>query len=148
MNRIALLLAAVAGTGQERQSAVNPTAELTQVTEAWNRAWLKKDIAAAERLMARDYVYIAPSGQLFGRDRVLNILRSPSYQLDSGTRTEIEVKPIDDRAAILINRWRGNGTFEGQRFTDDHRCSIIYTRILDTWQIVLEQCSRNTAKDP
>jgi len=51
-------------------------------------AWLEKDVALVEKLMADEYVYIAPNGQLLNRQAILKIIQSASYQLDNGTRTE------------------------------------------------------------
>jgi hypothetical protein len=42
----------------------NMTADLQHLNEIWNQAWLDKDAAVIERLMADDYLYIAPNGPL------------------------------------------------------------------------------------
>jgi hypothetical protein len=75
-------------------------AELERLNERWNRAWLERDDAVVDRLMAADYVYVAPNGQVVDRSTILEIIRSPSYQLSHGTRTEVTVRPIGDDAAM------------------------------------------------
>ena len=115
--------------------------ELERLNNTWNKAWLEKDVATVEKLMASEYAYIAPNGQVLDRDAILQIIRSPSYKLDSGTRTEVVVKPLGLDAATLIHRWQGTGTFDGKSFTDDHRCTMVVVRRGDRWQVVLEQCS-------
>ena len=39
------------------------TADLEQLNQTWNRAWLERDATLVEKLMADDYLYIAPNGQ-------------------------------------------------------------------------------------
>lgn len=115
--------------------------ELERLNQVWNRAWLDKDVATVERLMSPEYVYIAPNGQLVDRETILGVIRSPSYQLSRGTRTEARITPLGPDAAALVHRWQGAGTFEGNSFTDDHRCTMICVRREKEWLVVLEQCS-------
>jgi uncharacterized protein (TIGR02246 family) len=115
--------------------------ELEHLNERWNRAWLEKDDATVGTLMAADYVYVAPNGQVVDRATILGIIRSPSYQLVHGNRTEITVRLIGEGAAIVRHRWQGAGTYEGVSFEDDHRCTMICARRDGAWEIVLEHCT-------
>jgi hypothetical protein len=72
-----------------------------------------------ERLMADDYPYVAPSGLLLDRPAILAIIRSPSYRLDHGIRTEVVVRAVGCDAAVVRHRYQGAGSFEGTSFTDD-----------------------------
>ena len=103
-------------------------AELQRLNETWNRAWLEKDAATVERLMAQDYVYVAPDGQTLDRSAILAIIRSPSYRLDRWTRTEVVVRPIGSDAAVIRHRGQGQGSFEGTAFKHDHRLVMICAR--------------------
>ena len=55
--------------------------DLQRLSEAWNRAWLEKDAATVEKMMADEYVFVAPNGQLSGRETILKTIRSTSYRL-------------------------------------------------------------------
>jgi len=61
--------------------------EVQGLAELWFQAWLDKDAATVERLMADDYLYIAPSGVVLDRQAILAIIRSPSYRLEQGKRS-------------------------------------------------------------
>jgi hypothetical protein len=117
--------------------------ELEALNETWFQAWLHKDSATVERLMADDYVYIAPSGQTLDREAILEIIRSPTYRLDHGSRSEVVVRPVGTEAAVIRHRWQGAGSYEGTAFEDDHRCVMVCARVASTWQVVLEQCTAN-----
>ena len=115
--------------------------ELHGLSERWFRAWLEKDAATVERLMADDYLYVAPGGLLLDRPAILAIIRSPSYRLDHGTRTEVVVRAVGRDAAVVRHRYQGAGSFEGTSFTDDHRCVMVWEKHAGEWRLVMEQCS-------
>ena len=115
--------------------------ELHGLSERWFQAWLEKDAATVERLTAEDYLYIAPSGLVLDRQAILAIVRSPSYRLDQGTRTEVVVRAMGPEAAVVRHRYQGAGSFEGTSFTDDHRCIMVWEKHAGQWRLVMEQCS-------
>ena len=115
--------------------------ELQDLSERWFQAWLEKDAATVERLVAEDYVYVAPSGLILDRQAILAIIRSPSYRLDRGTRTEVVVRALGPEAAVVRHRYQGTGSFEGTSFTDDHRCVMVWEKHAGQWRLVMEQCS-------
>ena len=115
--------------------------ELHGLSERWFQAWLEKDAATVERMVAEDYVYVAPSGLILDRKAILAIIRSPSYRLDRGTRTEVVVRALGPEAAVVRHRYQGTGSFEGTSFTDDHRCVMVWEKHAGQWRLVMEQCS-------
>ena len=117
--------------------------ELEQLNQRWNRAWLEKDAATVERLMADDYVYVAPTGQVLDREAILRIIRSPGYRLHHWSRTDVVVRMLGDGAAVIRHRGQGEGEFEGKPFKEDHACVTVCARDRGEWQIVMEQCTAN-----
>src|SRR5688500_11143628 len=90
-------------------------------SHAWINAWLAKDATTIETMMAPEYTYVAPNGQVLDRDRILGIVRAPSYRLDRATSSEVRITRLKDSATVL-RRMQGSGSYDGQAFTDDHRC--------------------------
>ena len=115
--------------------------EVQGLAERWFQAWLDKDAATVERLMAEDYLYIGPSGLTLDRQAILAVIRSPSYRLDHGTRTEVVVRALGQDAAVVRHRYQGAGSFEGTSFTDDQRCVMVWEKQAGEWRLVMEQCS-------
>ncbi len=140
-----LLLMLVGLTSSSGPSAEgsNVTADLEHLNEIWNRAWLERDIALVEKLMADDYVYIAPNGKLLDRAAILNIIKSPGYRLDNSARTPVLIKPVGTDAAVMVFHSQAAGTFEGKSFKDDHKCTMLCVRRDSAWRVLLEQCSPN-----
>ena len=117
--------------------------DLERLNRTWERAWLDKDAALVDKLMADEYLYIAPNGQLLDRQAILKIIRSPSYHLDNSTRTEVIIKPVGEDAAVVVHRSQAEGGFDGKSFKDDHRCTMLCVRRDGEWRVILEQCSPN-----
>jgi ketosteroid isomerase-like protein len=115
--------------------------ELQGLSELWFQACLEKDAATVERLMAEDYLYLGPSGLVLERQAILAIIRSPSYRLDQGTRTEVVVRAVGQDAAVVRHCYQGAGSFEGTAFTDDHQCVMLWEKHVGGWRLVMEQCS-------
>ena len=118
-------------------------ADLERLSETWNQAWLVKDAAVVEKMMADDYVYIGPNGQLLDRQTLLRVIRSESYRLDRSTCTEVIIKPVGNDSAAVVFRSRAEGVYDGKSFNDDHRCTSLCARRGGEWQIVLQHCSPN-----
>ena len=115
--------------------------ELLELSERWFAAWLAKDAATVNELAAEDYLYVGPGGLSFDRGAILGVIRSPTYRLDQGTRTEVVIRGVGKEAALVRHRWQGAGSFEGASFTDDSRCVMVWERQGDPWRLVMEQCS-------
>ena len=115
--------------------------ELHGLSERWIQAWFEKDAATVERLMAEDYLYVAPNGLTLDRQAILAIIRSPSYRLDHGTHSEVVVRALGQEAAVVRHRWQGAGSYEGRPFTDDQRGVRVWERQAGAWRVVMEQCS-------
>jgi len=118
-----------------------PGSELERLNQAWLEAWLAKDAAAIEAMMAPEYVYIAPNGRVMDRERILAIVRSPTYRLDRATGSEVHITRFED-SAIILRRSQSSGSYDGQAFTEDHRCSSVWLRRRGAWQLAWEHCSQ------
>jgi uncharacterized protein (TIGR02246 family) len=117
------------------------TSELHNLSGRWFQAWLEKDAATVERLAAEDYLYVSPNGSKLDRRAILAIIRSPSYRLNRGTRTEIVVRAVGHDAAVVRHHYQGAGSFEGASFTDDQQCVMVWENQAGQWRLVMEQCS-------
>lgn len=118
--------------------------DLEHLNEIWNQAWLEQDVALVEELMAEDYLYIGPNGMLLDRKAILNIIQSPSYRLDSSTRTPVVIKSAGEDAGVMVFHSQAAGSFEGKSFIDNHKCSMLCVRRGGEWRVLLEQCSPNS----
>lgn len=115
--------------------------ELEKLNDAWIRAWFEKNAAVVDELMTPDYEYVGPDGRVMDRAEILRIIRSPGYELKSGSRTEVTLVEVAAGVVLVKDRWQGVGTYEGKSFTDDHRCTRLWVRRGGKWLVAHEQCS-------
>ena len=116
----------------------NDPATLTRV---WFDAWRSKDAGAIERMIAADYVYVAPNGALMNRESILAIIRDPSYGITEGAHTHVEVVSLGPDVTLVRHHWSGRGTHREQLFVDDHQCVMIWYRGAGNWRVQYEQAS-------
>jgi hypothetical protein len=114
--------------------------ELERLNHAWLEAWLARDVAAIEGMMAPEYTYVAPNGRVMDRERILAIVRSPGYRLDRATGSDVHITQLED-SAIVLRRSQSSGSYDGQAFTEDHRCTSVWLRRRGAWQLAWEHCS-------
>ena len=115
--------------------------KLEQLNQKWNKAWLDKDAAFVEGMLAPEYLYVAPNGRVLDRKAILDIIRSPAYKLSRSTRTPERVIELGPTAAAMLLRSRAAGSLQGRAFNDDHRCVTVFVKRGRDWLIAFEQCS-------
>jgi ketosteroid isomerase-like protein len=111
-----------------------------QASEDWTRAWLERDAATVDRMMAAGYIYITPTGQVFDRGTILGVVKSPQYHT-SGRRSEVGIIPLGSDVAVLVSRWQGRVNYQGRLFEEDHRCTSVFVRHDHGWQVAMEHAS-------
>jgi ketosteroid isomerase-like protein len=144
---VTLLIAALgilgsAAPGTNTPSSIND--RVVDFVRKYDEAWNRKDVAYVERAIAPGYVYFTSKGDVWSRRRTLDLLRSPKYILNSAERTEIEVFRTGN-TAIVSSRWQGHGSYDGEEFHDDQRCSIVLAQAGRGWKVLAEHCTQIVA---
>lgn len=98
-----------------------------------------------KEIMAPDYVYFTSKGETRSRQQLFDEFLSPNYHLASAERSEMKVY-ASPATAVVSSRWKGHGTYNGQEFHDDQRCSIVLTREESGWHVLSEHCTQIAAR--
>ena len=113
-------------------NAVGPgeSGSATSCLEAgdYDAAWNRRDSLAVGAALSPGYVYFSSTGRVVTREGALEFLRSPEYRLAAAERSEVRVTHASPEAAVVASRWRGHGTWRGESFRDDQRCSLVLHR--------------------
>jgi len=126
------------------QTQPSPEQDAIHFVEEYDRAWSHKDAVAVGRFLGPAYVYFSSKGQVQTRQQTLDLLLSPKYVLASADRTEMKAY-VTLGTAIVSSRWNGNGSYGGQEFHDDQRCSIVLGREGNGWRVLSEHCTQIVA---
>ncbi len=121
-----------------------PVADVAAATAAllaFDAAWSRGDTLEAARWLAPGYRYFTSTGSVWNRDRLLGLLGSPDYHLESSDRSEIAVRVVGS-TALVASRWRGTGRYGAQAIADDQRCSLVLVGTAEGWRILAEHCTQ------
>jgi ketosteroid isomerase-like protein len=115
--------------------------QIKELIERYDAAWLKKDVAAVNRVLAPQYIYFTSEGKINDRRSTFDFLQKVSYKLDRSERTEIEIHRTGS-TAVVSSRWIGIGSYDGKPINDDQRCGIVLSQSKGRWLIVSEHCTQ------
>jgi ketosteroid isomerase-like protein len=141
---LALTCLPLVGVGAEApDAAAVVVADLTRQAEAWDRAIVRKDLAAIAANMTEDFRQIRWNGDVVDKATFLQDITSPDLVIDPYTVEELSVRLYGD-VALLSGRTRMTGRYGDSPFQTHYRYIDIYVRQAGRWQV----CSVQITKIP
>jgi ketosteroid isomerase-like protein len=102
----------------------------------WKNAVLANDTEAMDRLLSDDYLGITASGQVVTKPQQLDRMRTHNFEITSLTVSDVKIKLISQRAAIVTSLAQVEGTNEGRPLHGSFRYTRVYQRVPnDGWRI-------------
>jgi hypothetical protein len=114
--------------------------EVIKVINRFDSGWEHKNMREVDSVLSPAYTYFTRSGGIFSRDSIVATAGESSYSLGDASRSEFSVM-IYDNTAIVSTRWKGKGTYRGNPFDEDQRCSIVVVKKGDKVEILSEHCT-------
>jgi len=138
----ALMLSVLASNpAMPAESGDRDVAELTRLSDAWDKAIVRKDEKAIADNMAEDFRQIDPNANLETKQSFVAGIIDPKLTIDPYTVEEFEVRLYGD-TALLSGRTHMTGKYDGQAFESNYRYIDIYVRRNGAWKIVSVQITR------
>ena len=106
----------------------------------FDEAWKSKNARAVDSVLSPSYIYFTQSGGTFQRANVVNTAASPDYKLDKMIRNQYDIK-IDGNTAVVSTVWKGRGSYYGEPFDDNQRCSVTLIKKNGKVEILSEHCT-------
>jgi ketosteroid isomerase-like protein len=116
-------------------------ATLTHLSDAWDKAIVRKDEKAIADNMAEDFRMIDGRGEVSAKKAFVADLIDPKLTIDPYTVEEFSVRLYGD-TALLSGRTHMTGQYDGKPFTSDYRYIDIYVRKGGAWKIVSVQITK------
>ncbi|HEX5574494.1 MAG TPA: nuclear transport factor 2 family protein [Gemmatimonadales bacterium] len=137
------------GLSVAEAARVQPTYQpkLDAVVARYDSAWSRGDTTAVGQLLAPEYQYFTSKGGVSSRAETIAMLSDPEYRLEHAQRSEIVFSETDP-VVVVSSRWKGSGTYRGQRFKDDQRCGQTWLLTQWRWQLLSEHCVQITPATP
>ena len=121
--------------------AADDVAELTRISDAWDKAIVRKDEAAVAANMAEDFRQIDGSGNLETKKSFVAGIIDAKLTIDPYTVEEFDVRLYGD-TALLSGRTHMTGKYDGKTFETNYRYIDIYVRRGGRWKIVSVQITK------
>ena len=120
---------------------VGEVATLTRLSDAWDKAIVRKDEKAIAENMAGDFRMIDGRGDISDKAAFIADLIDPKLTIDPYTVEDFDVRLFGD-TALLSGRTHMTGTHEGKPFESNYRYIDIYVRRAGQWKIVSVQITK------
>jgi len=135
-----------AGAADASATDASKVATLTRLSDAWDKAIVRKDEKAIAGNMAEDFRIIDGYGNVDGKAGFVADILDPKLTIDPYTVEEFSVRLYGD-TALLSGRTHMTGKHDGKPFESNYRYIDIYVRTKDTWHIVSVQITKS-GSDP
>ena len=120
---------------------IGDVAELTRISDAWDKAIVRKDEAAVAANMAEDFRQIDGYGNLETKKSFVADIVDSKLTIDPYTVEDFEVRLYGD-TALLSGRTHMTGKYDGKPFESNYRYIDIYVRRNGAWKIVSVQITK------
>ena len=121
------------GRGEEKQ--------IVRVQDALIDAYIHRDVAILERILADDYNYIDDDGLVMNKQQILQEFKSGDDQVTSYERQDDKVR-VFANVAVMTYRYQTEETYKGQNVGGDLRLTRIFAKPDGRWQMVGAQDTR------
>ncbi len=138
-----LLAAAVMAAVHAPASAATPESMIVQSENDWTVAVVKKDYAAIERIVAKDWSGQSGAPDRYTRAKLIADLKSGDQVYKSQKNTPMTVKVIGD-VAIVQGGDDEVSSFKGKDTSGKYTWTDIYAKRDGKWQAVFSQVSKVT----
>jgi ketosteroid isomerase-like protein len=140
---VAVLLFGVAILANTQAESVEQ--ELMKLENEWAKSQVKPDFAFMERILADDYTWTEPTGEVLSKADEIAALRSGESQAESVINDEMKVRVYGD-AAVVAGRTTYKATVDGKPYTGQLRWTDTWVKITGRWQCVAGHGSRIAQK--
>lgn len=114
--------------------------EVMAVITAFDDGWQHKNASLVDSVLSDQYVYFTQSGHTFDRGNLIKTAADSIYTLQTMQRQEFTIQ-LEGNTAVVNTIWKGKGTYHGQSFDDNQRCSITIVKHNGKVKILSEHCT-------
>lgn len=136
-----LLSASCVAAGSSADDKAATVAKLTALSDAWDKAIIRKDRAAIAANMAEDFRQIGGDASVEDKAAFVADLVAADFSIDPYKVEDFNVRLYGD-VALLSGTIRMTGHSEGKPFASHFRYIDIYARTGGDWKIVSVQISK------
>ena len=119
--------------------------ELIKLENEWAEAWVKSDVAFFDRIMADDYTWTSPWGEVFTKAHNLALIKSREDVITSWVVAEMKVRVYGD-AAVVSGFDTVKETYKGEDVSGQNRWTHTWVKRAGRWRCVAAHSSEIAQK--
>jgi len=119
--------------------------ELIKLENEWADAWVKRDVAFFDRIIADDYTWTSPWGEVWTKAQDLALLKSGQDVIKSWVLADMKVRVYGD-AAVVTGRNTVKETYKGEDVSGQNRWTHTWVKRAGRWQCVAAHSSEIAQK--
>jgi len=125
---------------QSKQYAPLTEQEVHDVIRRFDEGWRTKNAREVDSVLSKKYLYFTQSRHTFDRASLVQTAESSVYQLQTMEREQFTMQ-IEGNTAVVNTVWKGKGSYHGENFDDNQRCSITVVKVNNEVKILAEHCT-------
>jgi hypothetical protein len=138
---VLLLVATQAAASSSASTTAGPKESLADLQQVLARAWVVRDRAAIERIIAPDWTTTGPDGSVRTRAQVLaEVFDAHVHRIQQIAIDAVEVRLFGE-AAVVSGRTHALGEFASQKYDVWIRFTDVFVRRGGQWQAVASHAS-------
>ncbi|MGB3005202.1 MAG: nuclear transport factor 2 family protein [Chitinophagaceae bacterium] len=114
--------------------------EVIAVINKFDEGWENKNGKLVDSVLSSQYIYFTQSGNTFDRASLVKTASSAEYKLQTMERQQLTIQ-IEGNTAVVNTVWQGKGSYHGEEFDDNQRCSITIVKNKGKVSILSEHCT-------
>jgi len=119
--------------------------ELIKLENEWADAWVKSDVAFFDRIMADDYTWTSPWGEVSTKADNLALVKSGKDAITSWVLADMKVRVYGD-AAVVTGRDTIKETYKGEDVSSQNRWTHTWVNRAGRWQCAAAHSSEIARK--
>jgi ketosteroid isomerase-like protein len=145
---VVVLVLAVAIIAQTTQTTFKPRGgsaeeELIKFEKEWSEAYVKRDVAALDRLEADGIVLADSDGNVFTKSQDIEEVKAGVLVVTSFVQDDIKIHVYGD-AAVVTYRSTEKGRYRGEDYSPQFRYTDTWIKKAGRWQVVAAHWSKIT----
>jgi ketosteroid isomerase-like protein len=140
---VVVLVFGVVILAQQKSGSVEQ--ELLKLEQQWGDALVKPDLAFLDWILAEDYMFTSPEGEVLTKAQMLAELKSGEDVVSSVVNHDMKVRVYGD-AAVVTGHSTYKETVKGKDISGEYRWTDTWIRVGVRWQCVADHASRVAGK--
>ena len=143
---VVFLLLATFVESADRQQKSDSKREVWEALENYETAFMKRDVAALEKIWADDSVSIKASGEVLSKEQALANIKSGATELDTMVEEDGMTVRVYQNSAVTTTPVTIKGQYSGRHVDGLYRSTLFWVKGPAGWQLVCDQLTTLPAK--